>query len=701
MPPPEEPRPDEKELESFLTTLCGEIDRHYEKHPDPGRIESFRRLTRFEYANAIRDLLGLEVDAAAMLPKDESSHGFDNITVTSLSSTQLDRYITAARKISRLAVGDVGTVPVAETIRLRPDLTQEWHIEGLPFGTRGGASIPFYFPLTGHYRITVRLARDRNEHVEGLYEKHRMDLLVDRRPVRSFDIEPPPGRQDFTKVDEHLNAVISVEAGNHHIGVTFPARSFSLEETRRQPFDAHYNMHRHPRLSPAVYQVSIAGPVSSVSDRESLPDGRHPLFSSWPQSPEDETESARAILSKLAASAWRRPVNDAELGRLISVYRNSARDNGFREGLGMAISAILVSPEFLFRVERQPDNLPSGAPYEISPLELASRISFFLWSSLPDNDLIKAAVSGGLDDPESRRAQVSRMLDDPRSRSLATSFADQWLYLRNLDSITPDLRLYPDFDDNLRQAFKSETRLLFLHVLKEDRSVLELLSADYTFLNHRLASHYGIPGVQGSRFRLVSLQPESRRGGLLRHGSILTVTSYATRTSPVVRGNWILENILGTPPPPPPPNVPALDDTHVDASLPIRQRLERHREDPACSSCHNLMDPVGFALENFDAVGRWRTHENGEPVDAEGGLPDGATFHGVAGLEDGILRNPEAFVHTFTEKLMTYALGRGLDYQDAPAVRKIVRHAAQHDYRLSAIVTGIIESIPFKMRKAL
>ncbi|HSH16668.1 MAG TPA: DUF1592 domain-containing protein, partial [Verrucomicrobiae bacterium] len=399
--------------------------------------------------------------------------------------------------------------------------------------------------------------------------------------------------------------------------------------------------------------------------------------------------------------AYRRPVAQDDLGRPMEFFRYGRAEDGFDAGIETALSAILMNPEFLFRVENDPAGIAPGTVYRISDLQLASRLSFFLWGSIPDDALLDLAIAGELHRPAVLDHQVMRMLADPRSENLVNNFAAQWLYLRNLASTSPDLRLFPDFDDNLRQAFRAETELFFASVMKEDRSVLDLITADYTFLNERLARHYGIPHIFGSHFRRVDLGKDGTRGGLLRQGSILTVTSYATRTSPVVRGNWILGNLLGTPPPPPPANVPALDENNVAASLPMRERLAKHRANAACASCHNLMDPVGFAMENYDAIGRWRTMEDGVTVDASGGMPDGSEFIGVDGLEAGIQRRPDLFVGTFAEKLLTFALGRGMETYDAPAVRKIVREAAAKDYRFSAVILGVVNSRPFTMRKAL
>ncbi len=697
MPPAEKRRPQENEYKKFLTALESSLDKAAAQNPNPGRTDALRRLNRTEYQNAIRDLLGLEIDAAALLPKDDASHGFDNVTVGDLSPTLLDRYISAAEKISRLAVG-ASHSQIGDTIRVRPDLTQEGHVEGLPLGTRGGALIPYTFPQDGEYEVQLRLTRDRNEEVEGLHEAHELDLLVDRDQIKSFTVAPPKDH-NYEKVDQHLKARIPVKAGPHDIGVTFRQNPAELLETRRQPYNAHFNTHRHPRINPAIYQVSITGPYNSAGPGDSP--SRRRIFVCKPSGAGDEEKCAERILSTIARRAYRRPISSEDLKKPMAFYRKTRVQEGFDAGIEAGLSAILVSPQFLFRVEEDPEGIASGKAYRISDLELASRLSFFIWSSIPDDELLDMAVRGELSKPEVLERQARRMLADPRSQSLASNFAGQWLYLRNLESITPDLRLFPDFDDNLRQAFREETELLFENVVRKDRSVLELLDAKYTFLNERLAKHYGIPHVYGSRFRPVSTTAESERGGLLRQGSILTVTSYATRTSPVIRGKWILENIIGTPPPPPPGNVAALKENTISASLPMRARLAEHRSNASCASCHNLMDPVGFSLENYDAVGRWRASEDGVPIDSKGGLPDGSEFDGATGLEAGLLKQPEVFVGTLTEKLLTFALGRGIEYYDGPAVRKIITDAEKSDYCFSSLIVGIVESTPFTMRKSL
>jgi len=699
MPPAGKAHPDDATYDAVVGQLETALDRAASIGPAmPGRTDTLRRLTRTEYQNAIRDLLALDIDAAAMLPADEASHGFDNVTLGNLSPTLLERYVTAAQRISRLAVGGTQRVPGGDTIRVKPDITQEDRVEGLPLGTRGGTLIHYTFPRDGQYDVQVRLTRDRNEMVEGLHEAHEMEVLVDRARVHSFTVKPPADGKDYEHVDANLKVRLDVTAGPHDLGVTFLKNPSSLIETLRQPYNAHFNMHRHPRLSPAVYQVSITGPYDDKGPGDTP--SRRRIFVTRPTTPDGETAAAKRILLTLMRRAYRRPVADADVERILPFYRDARQGGGdFDTGIEAALSAVLVSREFLFRVERDPAGVSPHTAYDVSDLELASRLSFFLWSSIPDDELLAVAERGELHQPAELERQARRMLADPKSESLVSGFAGQWLHLRNLDSISPDGRLFPDFDDNLRQAFRRETELLFDEVMRHDRSVLDLIKSDHAWLNERLAKHYGIADVYGTRFRSVPLAADSERGGLLRQGSILTVTSYATRTSPVLRGKWILENLVGTPPPPPPPNVPALADNTVAASLPMRERLAQHRANPACASCHNVMDPVGFALENFDAVGRWRTLEEGRPVDVSGALPGVAgDFNGVAGLEAAILKEPDAFAQTLTEKMLTFALGRGIEYYDGPTVRRIVRDARAKDYRFSELVCGIVDSPAFRMR---
>src|SRR5262249_3654380 len=599
-----------------------------------------------------------------------------------------DRYVSAAEKISRAAVGRPTRSPGGETIRVPAEVTQEEHLEGLPIGTRGGALVHYTFPLDGEYEIQVRLMRDRDEQVEGLSEPHVVEILLDKARVQMFTVKPPvrePGVPDVEqpsheKVDQHVKARLRVAAGPHDVGVTFPKKPSVLLETARQPYQTHFNYYRHPRIQPAVYSVTIVGPFTATGPGDTP--SRRRIFVSRPAGAGQEEASAKRILLALIRKAYRRPVAEADLAGPMRLYRAARAGSDFDAGIQAALSAVLVSPEFLFRLERDPAGIPPRTPYRISDLELASRLSFFLWSSIPDESLLDAAAAGTLHQPAALERQVRRMLADRRSAALVNNFAAQWLRLRNVDAVTPDMRLFPDFDDNLRQAFRRETELFFESILREDRSALDLLSANYTFLNERLAKHYGIPNVYGSRFRRVTLDAGAWRGGLLRQGSILTVTSYATRTSPVLRGKFVLDTLLGVPPPPPLPDVPALKDNTVDGRLSVRDPIAQHRRNATCAPCHNLMDPLGLSLERFDAVGRRRAAEGGVSIDVSGSLPDGSTFADVDGLERALLRRPELFVSTLVEKLETYALGRGLDYHDAPATRAIVKDARAQNYRL-------------------
>jgi hypothetical protein len=697
MPPIGKKRPDEKTYEWTISELASCLDASAEKNPNPGRTQTLRRLNRTEYQNAIRDLLDVEIDAAALLPKDESSHGFDNVTVGTLSPTLLDRYITAAQKISAMAMGAPQTKPSGDTYRVAAGVTQEDHVEGLPIGTRGGILVRHTFSQEGEYEFQIRLARDRNEEIEGLNETYELEVLIDKKRIQSFQVSPPWDK-NYESVDRKLKVRAPVRAGIHDVGVTFIDHSNALLERKRQPYAAAFNMHRHPRLSPAIYQLSINGPYDAKGPGDTA--SRRKILIATPKDAGEEDLCAEKILAKLMRNAFRRPIQKAELEQPMKFYREAREQDGFEAGIEAAISSVLISPEFLFRVEEDPENLPANTAYRIPDLQLASRLSFFLWSSIPDEELLATAERGHLSKPEVLERQTRRMLSDSRAQSLASNFADQWLYLRNLASLTPDVRMFPDFDDNLREAFRRETELFFENVMTKDKSVLELVKSDYTFLNERLAKHYGIAGVYGNHFRKVAVTPEMRRGGLLRHGSVLSVTSYATRTSPVIRGHWILGNLLGTPPPPPPPDVPALEEKRISSSLSMRQRLAEHRANPGCASCHDVMDPVGFALENFDAVGRWRDHEDGYPVDASGGFPDGSVFEGVDALEQAILKRPELFVGTLAEKLLTFALGRGIEPYDAPAVRKIVREARADDFKFQAVIMAVVNSSPFQRRRS-
>jgi mono/diheme cytochrome c family protein len=702
MPPAGSRRPDEPAYEQLVTQLESALDREAALHPDPGRTDTFRRLTRTEYQNAIRDLLALDVDVTELLPKDDASYGFDNVSAVGLSPTLIERYLMAAQKVTRLAVGSPVPAPGSRVVMLPVDLTQEDHVHGLPFGTRGGTAVTHVFPRDGVYELQVRLMRNRNENVEGLTEPHQMEITLDGERVQLFTIAPKRNRMDSyyadEDVDKHLQVLAPVTAGPHVVGATFLRKNGALIETERQPYDAHFNMNRHPRLQPAVYTLSITGPfedrgISSTPSRDRI-------FTCRPTAAADEATCARTIITSLARRAYRRPVTEQDIAVPLRLHAETSAERGFEAGIEMALRALLTSPQFLFRVEKDPGPVASAAPYRISDVELASRLSFFLWSSIPDERLLEAAERGRLSDGAVLDAEVRRMLADPRAEALTTNFASQWLYLRNLAATEPNLRLFPDYDDNLRQGFRRETELFFQSVVEEDRSVLTLLDGDYTFLNERVARHYGIPNVYGDRFRRVSLAEDSPRRGVLGHGSILTVTSHATRTSPVRRGKFILENVLGMPPPAPPANVPPLPETGSVKALTMRQRMEQHRANPVCAACHRSIDPLGLALENFDAVGQWRTlGDGGSALDTSGSLPGGQSFEGVAGLRQALLSRPDVFVGTLTEKLMTYALGRGIDYRDAPAVRQIRREAERENYRFSSLVMGIVRSAPFQMRR--
>ena len=696
MPPAGKKRPDESTYSSVLAQLEGTLDAAALAHPHAGRTATLRRMNRVEYHHAIRDLLALDINAAALLPADEGSHGFDNVTVDTLSPTLLERYLSAAQKISRLAIGTPERAPGGDTLRLPPDRSQEAWVEGLPVGTRGGAVFRYTFPRDGGYDLRIRLMRDRDEKVEGLKRSHTLVVLLDDRQVQTFTVTSAKG-EDHSRVDEHLTLRLAATAGPRRLGITFIQKDSSLEETLREPYDSHFNAYRHPRLTPAIFQVSITGPYDSTTPGESP--SRQRVFSVRPKSESEEAASARQIIAALMRRAYRRPVTTSEIDRILKFYADVRAQGDFERGIEAALSAILISRDFLFRIERDPPTLPPKTAYAVDAVQLASRLSYFLWSSIPDDELLAVAERGDLLREDVLIQQTRRMLADPRSAALVENFASQWLHLRNLASASPDARLFPDFDDNLRQAMRRETELLFNEVMREDRNVIDLLVSSHTWLNERLANHYGIPQVKGAHFRRVELPKDSQRGGLLRHASVLTLTSYATRTSPVIRGKWVLDNLLGTPPPPPAPDVPSLESNAVSATLPVRARLAAHRADPACASCHDVMDPVGFALEQYDALGRWRTLDTDLPVDAKGGFPDGSTFVGVGGLEQALAARPGMFATTLTEKLLIHALGRGLERHDAPAIRAVVRRAAANDFRFSAIITGIVTSVPFRMRQ--
>jgi hypothetical protein len=698
MPPMGLPRPDEQTYDAVVGSLATQLDAAAAAHPNPGRTETLRRLNRTEYQNVIRDLLALDIDVTSILPGDEAGYGFDNVTVGNLSPTLLESYLQAAQRISMMALGVVGKSPGGDLQTLPPDLTQEQQFEDQPLGTHGGMIMKYIFPQDADYDITVRLQRDRNEHVEGIAGSNDVEVMLDGERVRFITVRPPGPANDHSGVDKDLNFRLAVKAGPHVVSATLPKKASSVLESGRQPYMAHFNMDRHPRLTPAIYSISIVGPYNAKGPGDTP--SRRRILICKPTGPADEEPCARKIFATLTRRAYRRSVTDADLRAPLKFYRQGRASGSFDEGIDMGLRAVLVSPEFLFRIEQDSNGVAPNTAYKISDVELASRLSFFLWSSIPDDELLDLAIQNKLHSPGVLEKQVRRMLADERSRTLVTNFADQWLYLRNLSSANPDMRIFAGFDDNLRQSFRRETELFLGDIFRQDRSVLDLLSARYTYLNERLAKHYGIPNVYGARFRRLDLDENSHRGGLLRQGSILTVTSYADRTSPVIRGKWILGNLMGVAPPPPPNGIPKLPEVHgVEKAVSMRERMAQHRADPACAGCHKLMDPAGFAMENYDAIGRWRTHLAGQLIDASGGLPDGGTFTGVDGLQKALMDRPEAIVGTMTEKLMTYSLGRGVTYTDAPAIRKIVRDSREGGYHFSSLVLGIVNSTPFQVRR--
>ena len=729
MPPAGRPRPEPAAYAAIASTLETALDRVAAADPNPGRT-TVHRLNRREYANAVRDLLTLDIDAAALLPADNADLGFDNMAdILSVSPALLDRYIFAARRISRLAVGDPGIEPTTETYVLPSMRFQDRRMsEDLPFGSRGGIAIRHNFPLDGEYDVRIRLRRQLYDYVRGLQNRQRLEVRLDGERVAAFTIGGAPGtppprtfagavlgdrawEEYALHADDHLEVRIAARAGPRVLGVSF-VQGRSERDGVLQPRATGKVLAIAERWSStseapeaAVDRVSIAGPFDATGPGETPSRERiftcRPAGAAEPASAADEESCAREILSTLARRAWRRPVTGRDLDILMGFYEAGYGDGGFERGIQRSLESILVDPEFLFRVERAPAGAAPGTVHAVSDLELASRLSFFLWSSIPDDELLEAAAGGGLRDSEVLEAQVRRMLADPRADALVDGFALQWLALGTLPSVVPTPELYPEWDDNLRESFRRETELFVASQIRENRSVLDLVGADYTFVDERLAQHYGIPGVYGSRFRRVAFT-DGVRGGLLGQGSILTVTSYPTRTSPVLRGHWLLEHLLGAPPPPPPPDVPDLPDRGKGGRpASVRERLEQHRENPVCAACHAPMDPLGFALEHFDAIGKWRaTGEGGDPIDASGVFPDGTEFEGLAGLKAMLLDRDEQFVQTVLEKLATYALGRGLEHYDMPAVRRILREAAPGGYRWSDLVLGIVESTPFQMRRS-
>jgi mono/diheme cytochrome c family protein len=716
MPPAGLPRPDAAAYRTAVLDLESALDRAAADHPKPGRV-SVHRLNRSEYTNAMRDLLDLDIDAKALLPADDSNQdGFDNVaSILSVSQVLLENYLSAARSISRLAVGDPTMTPAVETYKYSKLLFQDDRMgDELPFGSQGGGSIHHNFPLDGEYTIKVLLRRQFYEYIMGMGEPHQIDIRVDGVQIKRFTVggeakgmTMPEGFAGNTQgapefevymhtADAGIEVRIPVKAGEHDVSISFVKRLWEPEgilQPQQIGFARTTNENYHG--NPAVEFVMIGGPYGSVSRGESP--SRKRIFVCTPKTPATEEPCARRILGILARRAYRRSVDDEDLNAILGFYRTGRQENDFDTGIRMGLERILAAPGFLFRIESAPANVAAGSAYKLNSLNVASRLAFFLWSSIPDQELLNAAIGGQLQNPAVLKQQVDRMLRDPRSQSLVDGFANRWLGLNKLTGLTPDTDLYREFDENLREAMAKETQLFVADQIKADHSVADLVTANYTFVNERLAKHYGIANIYGPRFRRVDFTDQIR-GGLLGQASILAVTSYPNRTSVTVRGRWLLTNLLGAPPPPPPPNVPALKEPGQDGQpRSLRQRMELHRRDAACASCHQRMDPLGFALENFDPLGKWRTESDGAPIDAAATLPDGTRFNGITGLRQLMVTHKEDFVRTFTEKLLAYAIGRGVELSDMAAIRRIARDAAPQDDRWSAIIWGIVNSAPFNM----
>ena len=708
MPPAGVPRPDAATRKALVANLEGVLDRAAKASPNPGR-PLVHRLNRAEYANAIRDLLAVDLDVSALLPPDDSSAGFDNnADVLGLSPVLLESYLTAAERISALAVGDPRTPPMGELFRVRQDESQDRHIDGLPIGTVGGLLIQTTLPLDGEYQFQVRLFRTNLGTMRGLEYPHQLEISVNgaRVHLASFggdkEIASSSDNPTITgdDVDGRFTVRVPLKAGPAKIGVAFLEKTHALNTRRLQSYVRSSADTIDFSGNPHIDEVILTGPfnVTGVGDTPS----RRRIFVCQPKAATEEQACAQRILTTLARRAYRGDVAKDDVPTLMEFYQRGRRDGGtFDSGIDLALRRLLASPKFLVRVERDPAAVPAGTAYRLSDLEIASRLSFFLWSSIPDDTLLDVASKGGLKSAAGLDQQVRRMLADAKSQAFIDNFVGQWLQLRNLKTKQPNSHEFPDFDDNLRQSLGTEAEMFFASILREDRSVLDLMTANYTFLNERLARHYGIPNVYGTHFRRVTLKDETRYG-LLGKGAVLMVTSHPHRTSPVLRGKWILENVLGSPPPPPPDVVPPFEED-AGAAKPksVRERMEQHRRNPACASCHRMIDPAGLALENFDAVGAWRTKDGGTrgaPVDASGQLVDGTQINGVVELRAALLRDPETFVRTLTEKLMTYAVGRGLSGTDMPAVRTVVRDSARDQYRFSSVILEIVRSVPFQMR---
>jgi hypothetical protein len=736
MPPDGMPHPDAAAHDALVSWLETSLDRAAVTSPNPGR-PAIHRLNRAEYANAIRDLLAFDVDASTLLPPDDAAAGFDNnADILGVSPALLERYVSAAGRISALAVGSPKISASSSTYRVKGDASQTMHQEGLPLGTRGGVMGVHTFPLDGEYVIKVKLLETNLGSIRGLEQRHDLEITVDGERVL---LAPVGGPEDYVEssknatnvvnsLDKRLQVRVRVKAGQRPVTAAFLQTSATLGGTRLQPFERSTVIATDHIGLPHVENMVVSGPFNPTGSSDTpsrrriftcgigqpqpqvrlKPDPRIDTRGHQPQAGKtdsrgvrlqpDQSACAKRILTGLVQLAYRHTPTAADLQPLMKFYEQG-RAESFEAGIELALRAMLASPKFVLRIERDPAGVAPGGTYRVSDVDLASRLSFFLWSSIPDRQLLDLAARGRLHEPATLRAQVRRMLADPRAGALTQNFAGQWLQIRNIHSSTPDKNDFPDFDDNLRQAFEHELNLFFDSIVREDRNVLDLLTADYSFLNERLARHYGVPYVYGSQFRRVTGLDDNRRG-LLGKGGILLVTSHADRTSPVVRGKWILDTLLGSPPPPPPPDVPALPDSKATAPTTLRARLELHRANAPCAGCHKLMDPLGLSLENFNAVGAWRTEDAGAKIDASARFLDGTPLDGVASLRAVLLARKDVFVGTMTEKLLTYALGRGLQPTDMPAVRAIVRQAARDNYRFSSLIEGVVGSVPFTQRRA-
>ena len=718
MPPPNYPRPDKVRYDGFRTWLEDELDSIAANRANPGRTQAFHRLNQTEYRNSIRDLLDLNIDVSDLIPADApDQYGFDNnAEVLALSPLSVERYVNAAHKIAELAIGAPPRGASITTYDVPLNLIQDDRLsEDLPFGSRGGTAIEHLFPVDGEYRITLNLQTNYVDFVRGFDDANEVELSLDGEHLQTYAFGgdapgiPAPysyagnirGSDDWEEfmmafADEGFELVLPVKAGPRIIGATFPREMWEAEGVQ-QPrlFGYQLAVTELPDGNPGIGSIEIEGPLS-IDGSGDTP-SRQQIFSCEPISADEEPACARQILSSLARRAYRRAVTENDIQGLMEFYKQGQLEGGFETGIQFALERLLVSPDFLFRIEQDPRNAEPDSMYPVTDTELASRLSFFLWSSLPDDELLDLVERSELRDPGVLETQVKRMMSDSRSSGFIENFVGQWLYLRNLDGIYPDPAVFPEFDENLREAFQRETELFIDDQIRSDRSLRELLSADYTYVNERLAEHYGIPKIYGNRYRKVMLEG-AERGGLFGHGSLMMVTSYPNRTSPVLRGKFVLENLLGGPPPEPPPNVPALETSNDGKQLTMREAMAMHRENPACRVCHAAMDPIGFSLENYDAVGKWRTQFAGQAIDASGLLPDGNTFDGPDGLRGLLLERPDDFVGTITEKLMRFALGRSLEYYDMPEVRGIVRAAREDDYRWSSVILGVIKSAPFQMR---